>query len=102
MSRVLGGYLPSAKSFGNSRRRQAMNLGMSCECTRYVVNCATLPQPAPADFLDAFARGTEGGGGGWGVPDPFGGDDQAYEATYEVLEELVEAALDRLEPLLAP
>ena len=35
---VFGGYLPSGNIFGNSRNRNAMNLGMSCECTRYVVN----------------------------------------------------------------
>src|SRR5215510_10081548 len=35
-----------------------MNLGMSCECTRYVVNCTMLPQPAPTDFSAAsmFAK----------------------------------------------
>lgn len=60
-----------------------------------------LDADARAALLDAFARGTEGGEA-WGIPDPFGGDDEAYQATYEVLEELVEAALDRLEPLLAP
>jgi len=30
----VGGYLPSGNIFGNSRSRQAMNFGMSCECTR--------------------------------------------------------------------
>jgi hypothetical protein len=38
ISSVLGGYLPSGNMFGNSRNRNAMNFGMSCECTRYVVN----------------------------------------------------------------
>ncbi len=37
-----------------------------------------------------------------GVPDPFGGDQEAYEATYRALEELVEKVLDRLEPVVAP
>jgi protein-tyrosine phosphatase len=55
---------------------------------------------ARSALLDAFARGAEEGGAG--VPDPFGGDDDAYEATYEALDELVAAALERLEPLLAP
>src|SRR2546425_4232497 len=48
ISKVLGGYAPLGNRRGNSRSRQARNLGMSCECTRYVVNCTTLPQPAPA------------------------------------------------------
>ena len=32
--RVFGGYFPSGNIRGNSRNRQAMNFGMSCECTR--------------------------------------------------------------------
>ncbi|MBW3535385.1 MAG: low molecular weight protein arginine phosphatase [Gemmatimonadetes bacterium] len=54
-----------------------------------------------AALLDAFARGDEGAVGG-GVPDPFGGDDEAYEAAYVALEELVRAAVRRLEPILSP
>jgi hypothetical protein len=38
MRSVFGGYFPFGNIFGNSRRRNAMNLGMSCEWTRYVVN----------------------------------------------------------------
>lgn len=38
MRRVFGGYLPSGNIFGNSRNRNCMNFGMSCEWTRYVVN----------------------------------------------------------------
>jgi hypothetical protein len=38
MRSVFGGYFPSGNIFGNSRRRNAMNLGISCEWTRYVVN----------------------------------------------------------------
>ena len=34
MSSVFGGYFPFGNIFGNSRRRNAMNFGMSCECTR--------------------------------------------------------------------
>lgn len=44
----------------------------------------------------------EGGGGGEGVPDPFGGDDAEYERTFNQLEGLVKQVLDRLEPLVAP
>lgn len=37
-----------------------------------------------------------------GVPDPFGGDEEEYEATYRALDRLVEEVLDRLEPVVAP
>lgn len=36
------------------------------------------------------------------VPDPFGGSDQDYEETFTLLEEFVEAALQRLTPSDAP
>ncbi len=36
------------------------------------------------------------------VPDPFGGSDEEYEAIFILLERLVEGALDRLEPFVAP
>jgi protein-tyrosine-phosphatase len=54
-------------------------------------------------LLTDFAEGDDaGGGGGPGVPDPFGGDDEAYEMAYQALESLVGRALRRLEPILAP
>jgi protein-tyrosine-phosphatase len=54
-------------------------------------------------LLTAFAEGEEAEGvAGAGVPDPFGGDDEAYEQAYEALEQLVGRALRRLEPILAP
>ena len=54
-------------------------------------------------LLTAFAEGEEADGvEGAGVPDPFGGDDEAYEQAYEALEQLVGRALRRLEPILAP
>jgi protein-tyrosine phosphatase len=53
--------------------------------------------------LDAFARADSGDEeSGAGVPDPFGGDDQDYEDTYLILEELIPRVLRRLEPILAP
>jgi protein-tyrosine phosphatase len=56
--------------------------------------------------ITAFAHGREGGApfddpGGY-VPDPYGGSDPEYEATYRELERLVERVLDRLAPVLAP
>jgi protein-tyrosine-phosphatase len=54
-------------------------------------------------LLTAFAEGDEAEGvDGAGVPDPFGGDDEAYERAYESLDRLVGRALRRLEPILAP
>ena len=54
-------------------------------------------------LLTAFAEGTEEEDEeGLGVSDPFGGDDEAYERTYEALEELVGRTLRRLEPIVAP
>ena len=44
--------------------------------------------------LSAFAQG-QGGTGGWGVPDPFGGDIEVYRESFRILEGLVEAALMR-------
>lgn len=50
--------------------------------------------------LGDFVAGTEGAGPA--VPDPFGGNEAVYQDTFEELRELVSAALDRLEPVLAP
>ena len=69
----------------------------------HLVRLAQLGGAGKAALLDAFAQGEEGGEDvGGGVPDPFGGDDDAYEETYRTLEELVDKALRRLEPILAP
>lgn len=46
-------------------------------------------------LLGAFSQGEEGGQEPV-VPDPFGGDDETYEATFRTLEEMVTAAMDRL------
>jgi len=55
-----------------------------------------------AALLAAFAAGGDPSGTASAVPDPFGGSDADYEATFTLLEELVEKALDRLTPLFAP
>ncbi len=47
-------------------------------------------------------RGTEERGSTPGVADPFGGDDEAYEAAFRQLDELLEAVLDRIAPVVAP
>ncbi len=47
-------------------------------------------------MLSAFAEGRESGDG-WGIPDPFAGDIDVYRDSFRVLEELVEAAVARLD-----
>lgn len=51
-------------------------------------------------LLGEFASGTEDGGRG--VIDPYGGDEEDYEATLTELRELVSGSLDRLAPILHP
>jgi protein-tyrosine phosphatase len=53
-------------------------------------------------LLTDFAAAVDPDGVPDAVMDPFGGSDEAYEATYVLLELLVERALQRLAPLLAP
>jgi len=50
-------------------------------------------------LLKAYAEGrapSEEDGARDGVPDPFGGDDEMYEKTFQTLEHCVELALDRM------
>lgn len=54
-----------------------------------------------AHLLTAFAR-DDPAGAEEGVPDPFGGSEELYRKTLEVLDELVEGVLRRLEPELEP
>lgn len=52
-----------------------------------------------AELVTAFASGA---GAGRHVPDPMGADDEAYEETFRTLRDAIEAALDRLAPILSP
>jgi protein-tyrosine phosphatase len=47
-------------------------------------------------LLSAYARGAGDPLGGDPVSDPFGGDDEVYEATFRELDDLVGRAVDRL------
>jgi len=47
------------------------------------------------DFVDGEEAGTQ-------VDDPFGGDQEAYQRTYQQLEVAVKGLIDRLEPILSP
>lgn len=55
-----------------------------------------------AHLLHDFARGGEGSPSHLGVPDPFGGTDADYEATFTQLEALVRQAFRRIAPRAAP
>jgi shikimate dehydrogenase len=79
-----------------------MDLVYGLEPTRFV-RVAELGGEERTALLTSFAEGDEAEGvDGAGVPDPFGGDDEAYERAYESLDRLVGLALRRLEPILAP
>ncbi|HEX2095248.1 MAG TPA: low molecular weight protein arginine phosphatase [Longimicrobiaceae bacterium] len=51
-------------------------------------------------LLSEFAAGPDGEG--YPIHDPFGGDEEAYEATLQELQPLVGAVFDRLAPILHP
>lgn len=53
-------------------------------------------------MLTSFASEGDAVDGGPGIPDPIGGPDEEYAATFEVLDELIEQALLRLEPIVKP
>jgi protein-tyrosine-phosphatase len=55
-----------------------------------------------ATLLGSFAAGEDPEEIPEAVPDPFGGSDEEYEATFVLLERLVGRVLDRLAPILAP
>lgn len=74
-------------------------LGMSAS---HLVRVVELGGGEKATLLTSFAAGGDPTGVPDSVPDPFGGSDEKYEATLRTLERLVERALRRLEPILAP
>jgi protein-tyrosine-phosphatase len=53
-------------------------------------------------MITAFAAGGDEGARAEGVPDPIGGPDEEYARTFEILDELVERVLARLEPVVSP
>ncbi len=63
---------------------------------KHLLRVASAGGDGKAILLAAFAEGLESEEEQFGVPDPFGGDDETYEATFMTLEALVTAALDRL------
>ncbi|MBA2244313.1 MAG: low molecular weight protein arginine phosphatase [Gemmatimonadota bacterium] len=54
-----------------------------------------------AALLADFAAGDDAGRGR-PVSDPYGGEDEVYQATMREIEQLVRASLDRLAPILQP
>jgi protein-tyrosine phosphatase len=55
-----------------------------------------------AALLTSFALGETGPRASSSIPDPIGGADEEYEATYTLLDELIARVMERLEPGLAP
>lgn len=55
-----------------------------------------------AAMISAFAEGSEALDGAAGIPDPIGGPDGEYARTFEVLDNLIELVLRRLEPVVKP
>ncbi len=55
-----------------------------------------------AALITSFAAAGDASAPGAGVPDPIGGPDEDYLHTFEVLDGLVERALERIQPVVAP
>ena len=55
-----------------------------------------------ATMLTSFAAGHDPEDIPGAVIDPFGGSDEIYEATYQLLDRLVHLTLERLTPVVAP
>lgn len=51
-----------------------------------------------SQLLGAFASGRDAPDGDLAVPDPYGGDDELYEATFRTLDRYVNQALRRMAP----
>lgn len=65
----------------------------------HLAGVARLGGQEKASLLGSFASG---GSHGAAVRDPFGGSEETYEATFQELERLITAALDRLAPIIHP
>lgn len=68
----------------------------------HLARVAELGGASKAHLVGDFAAGPEGVASGHGIPDPFGGSDAEYEATFTLLEDLVGRVLHRIAPLVAP
>ena len=53
-------------------------------------------------MLTAFANDLADDGVAAGIPDPIGGPDEEYAATFTVLDDLIDRVLTRLEPVVKP
>lgn len=53
-------------------------------------------------LITSFAEGEEDALDVAGVPDPIGGPDEEYAETFDVLDDLIARALDRIAPLVEP
>lgn len=55
-----------------------------------------------AAMITSFARREAGRSVASGVPDPIGGPDEEYSETFDLLDDLIERVLERLEPMIEP
>jgi protein-tyrosine-phosphatase len=62
----------------------------------HLIRVVELGGEGKSALLGAYAQENDGRAVEPSVPDPFGGDDEVYEATYLTLEAYVRAALERL------
>lgn len=66
--------------------------------TAHLIRVSELGGEGKSELLGLFAQPEKTGGGDLSVPDPYGGADEVYEATFLTLEAYVEGALERLGP----
>jgi protein-tyrosine phosphatase len=67
----------------------------------HLVRVVELGAGQHAALLTTFAEGADGSAGSGLIPDPIGGSDEEYKDTFEVLQTLIEQALQRVEPEVA-
>jgi protein-tyrosine phosphatase len=70
--------------------------------TSHLLRIVALGYGDKAALLTSFAAGDAADGAPDNIQDPFGGSDEVYEETLHLLDRLVQQALRRLEPILAP
>ena len=70
--------------------------------TDHLLSVVELGGGERAALLSSYAGGHPAGFPATSVPDPIGGPDEEYEETYRLLEEMIERALERLQPVLSP
>jgi len=68
----------------------------------HLMRVAQLGAASRAALLTSFAGGGEGVDASGSIPDPVGGPDSEYEATFDTLDALITLVLERLAPAVKP